>query len=112
MIQGPYRPTLTPVMTVLLRKEPDVVAARQRARQLASLLGFGTQDQVRVATAVSEIARNTFQYGGGGRVEFALSLTGHPQALWITAIDNGPGIPDLDAVLAGRKPSSNGMGVG
>jgi hypothetical protein len=47
---------LVPILTVSIREEVDVVAARQRARQLASLIGFGNQDQVRIATAVSEIA--------------------------------------------------------
>ena len=48
------------------------MAARQRARQIAGLLGFEAQDQTRIATAVSEIARNAFRYAGGGEVEFAL----------------------------------------
>jgi signal transduction histidine kinase len=105
------RAGLMPVVTVLIREEVDVVAARQRARQLASLVGFGNQDQVRIATAVSEITRNAYQHGGG-RVEFALTLASRPQALSITVIDNGPGIADLDAVLSGRHRSATGMGVG
>ena len=64
-----------PVMTVALRTEQDVVTARQRARQISGLLAFEPQDQVRIATAVSEIARNAFRYAGGGEVEF-LSVIG------------------------------------
>ena len=103
---------LIPVITVLLREEVDVVFARQRARQLAAQVGFGDQDQVRIATAVSEVARNIFQYAVSGRMEFALALNSHPQALFIAAIDNGPGIADLDAVLNGRHRSATGMGMG
>ena len=112
MTAGMTRAGLVPVITVLLRVEADVVGARQRARQLASLAGFGSQDQVRIATAVSEIARNAFQYGGGGRVEFALALHTRPQALWIAVIDHGEGIRDPDAVLSGRHVSAGGMGIG
>jgi signal transduction histidine kinase/CheY-like chemotaxis protein len=101
-----------PLLTVQLRQEQDVVAARQRARQLASLIGFGHQDQVRIATVVSEIARNAYQYARGGRVEFALLLSPNPQALAVTVVDNGPGIEDLDAILAGRRQSRTGMGMG
>jgi len=54
------------LMTVAIRQEQDVVAARQRARQISALLGFEAQDQARIATAVSEIARNAFRYAGGG----------------------------------------------
>jgi anti-sigma regulatory factor (Ser/Thr protein kinase) len=100
-----------PILTVQVREEVDVVAARQRARQLAALVGFGNQDQVRIATAVSEIARNAYQFGGG-RVEFSLAPSARTQALMIAVIDNGPGIADLDAILEGRHRSTTGMGVG
>jgi anti-sigma regulatory factor (Ser/Thr protein kinase) len=50
------------LVTVALRSERDVVTARQRARQIARLLGFQAQDQTRIAIAVSEIARNAVQY--------------------------------------------------
>ena len=61
--------------------DADVVGARQRARQLAELLGFDAQDQTRIATAVSEIARNAFHYAGGGKVEFVLEGETAPQLL-------------------------------
>jgi signal transduction histidine kinase/CheY-like chemotaxis protein len=101
-----------PLVTVLVRQEADVVAARQRARQLASLVGFGNQDQVRIATAISELSRNALHYGGGGKVEFALALDLVPQALSITVIDKGPGIANLDSALDGHDNSPAGMGMG
>ena len=58
------------VLSVAINHEHDVVAARQRARQITALLGFDGQEQTRVATAVSEIARNAFTYAGGGKVDF------------------------------------------
>ena len=61
-----------PLLTLELRLEHDIVHARQRARKLASLLGFEAQDQSRIATAVSEMARNAFSYAGGGKVEFSI----------------------------------------
>ena len=48
------------------------MGTRQRARQLAALLGFDSQDQTRISTAVSEIVRNAFEYAGGGRVEYGI----------------------------------------
>ena len=44
------------LLSIGIGNERDVVTARQRARQLAELLGFDGQDQTRIATAVSEIA--------------------------------------------------------
>jgi signal transduction histidine kinase/ActR/RegA family two-component response regulator len=82
--------------------ERDVVAARQRARQISALLGFAVQDQTRVATAVSEIARNALMYARSGTVEFVMDL-GSPQSLVIHISDRGPGIKDLSAVLNGKE---------
>ena len=101
-----------PILTVELRFEHDVVLARQRARQIAGLLGFDTQDQTRIATAVSEMARNAFQYAGGGRVEFAPARRTPAGCSCIRISDQGPGIADLQAVLDGRYRSRTGMGVG
>ncbi len=92
-----------------VRHEEDVVLVRQQARHLASLLGFETQDQTRIATAVSEIVRNAFDYGGGGRVSFA--IVDHADYV-VRVADQGPGIGDLNAVLEGRYESRTGMGVG
>jgi signal transduction histidine kinase/CheY-like chemotaxis protein len=104
--------TTWPLLSVALHHEQDVVGARQRARALAELLGFEDQDQTRIATAVSEIARNAFRYTGGGRVQFVIEGRTAPQVLAIGVLDQGPGIPDLPAILAGRYRSSTGMGLG
>ena len=61
-----------PILSVVVQYEHDTVAARQRSRQIARLLGFDNQDQTRIATAVSEITRNAFRYAGGGKVEFVV----------------------------------------
>ena len=99
------------ILTVALLEEGDIIVARQRARQIAGLLGFEAQDQTRIATAVSEIARNAAVYGGGGRVSFSLE-SGEPPSLLIVVRDTGPGIADVDAILEGRFTSATGMGVG
>jgi hypothetical protein len=86
-----------PLLTIPLDAEHDVVVARQRARQLARHLGFETQDQARIATAVSEIARNVIEYAGRGALEFVLEGRTPPQILAMHFTDEGPGIADLDA---------------
>jgi signal transduction histidine kinase/CheY-like chemotaxis protein len=100
------------VVTVALKFEDDVVLARQRARQLARLLGFDAQDQTRIATAVSEIARNAFRYAGGGKVEFGIEGRTPPQLFEIVVSDEGPGISRLPDILEGVYRSSTGMGLG
>lgn len=100
------------ILTVGINHEQDVVAARQRARQIAVMLGFGSQDQTRIATAVSELARNAHEYARGGRVEFSLEGVSTPQVMTIRVTDQGDGIENLDLILQGGYRSPTGMGVG
>jgi signal transduction histidine kinase/CheY-like chemotaxis protein len=104
--------TASALLTVAVHTERDVVLARQRARHVAGLLGFDTQDQTRISTAISEVARNAFEYAGGGKVEIAVEGRTLPQLLVITVSDQGPGIADVQAILSGRYDSPTGMGLG
>jgi anti-sigma regulatory factor (Ser/Thr protein kinase) len=101
-----------PLLTLTLRYERDIVLARQRARQIAALVGFDGQDQTRISTALSEIARNAFTYGGGGTVEFRIEGVTVPQVLIVQVADQGPGIANLADVLEGSYRSPTGMGLG
>lgn len=100
------------ILSLIINNEHDTVAARQRARQIARLLGFDAQDQTRIATAVSEIARNAFNYAGNGRVEYLIEGRVAPQLFLIKVTDSGPGIHDLHRILDGRYESKTGMGLG
>jgi len=100
------------ILTLEIHRDRDIALARQRARQIAALLGFEAQDQTRIATSVSEITRNALRYGGGGKAEFSLADSPRPQEFVITVQDFGPGIADLDAVLKGQYTSATGMGRG
>lgn len=100
-----------PILQVSLTSERDVVQSRQRAREVASELGLDNQDQIRFATATSEIARNAFRYAGNGTVVFSLRLEPE-QSLEVEVSDKGPGIPNLDEIFEGRYRSKTGMGMG
>ncbi len=95
-----------------LAGETDIVLARKRTRRLAELVGFEAQDQTRITTAASEIARNALEHAKGGSIEFHISSTPLPRRFEIVISDRGPGISRLDDVLEGSVPSAVGMGVG
>ncbi len=86
------------ILSVTIHFEHDTVTARQRARQIARLLGFDAQDQTRISTAVSEIARNAFNYGGGGKVEYLLEGQTAPQLFIVKVSDAGAGIKNLSTI--------------
>jgi signal transduction histidine kinase/ActR/RegA family two-component response regulator len=102
----------TKIMTAAIAAEDDVVRARQLARMIAGGLGYAGQDQTRIATAVSEVARNAFMYAGGGTVRFGIDSNVSPALLEIIVEDRGPGIAALQAVLDGSYVSQTGMGLG
>lgn len=99
------------LLAVEIRRERDVVLARQRARHIAQLLGFDASEATRLATAVSEIARNAWKYAGGGRVTFAVEGA-EALSLGVVVADQGSGIADLARVLRGEYVSRTGMGLG
>jgi anti-sigma regulatory factor (Ser/Thr protein kinase) len=94
------------------------VLCRNRARAIAAALNFDRQQQVRIATAVSEIARNAFHYASDATAEFSLTRgrTGASRRItqsFVTIVrDRGPGIGDLPSILAGTYQSASGMGMG
>lgn len=100
-----------PILHFALRTERDVVQVRQKAREVAAALRLDNQDQIRMATATSEMARNAFRYALSGKVSFAVCLE-PPQRFQIVVTDSGPGISNLDEIYAGRYKSETGMGMG
>src|SRR5690606_19538680 len=100
------------LLAMPLHDEEDLVSVRQRTRQVAALIGFDSQDQTRLGTAASEIARTAFQYGRGGKVSYSVDGEQPPQRLVIDVTDEGPGIANVAEVLQGRCRSRTGTGLG
>ncbi len=100
------------ILNLAIRREEDVVIARQRAREISAMLGFDAQDQTRIATAVSEIVRNAIQYGGGGTVEFRVESHSSGNAFLSRIRDQGPGITNLQSVLGRKYAPKEGRGIG
>jgi signal transduction histidine kinase/CheY-like chemotaxis protein len=101
-----------PFPGLAIEHERDVVVCRQRARRLAELLGFDPREQTRIATAVSEIARNAHAYAGGGRIDFEVEGDSRPQLFVVRVTDAGRGIRDVERVMSGEYRSPTGLGLG
>ncbi|SCE68307.1 Signal transduction histidine kinase [Micromonospora purpureochromogenes] len=59
-----------PLLQMALRVEQDIFLVRQRGREVAAAVGLEHQDQVRLATALSEVARDLLRTVGGADVAF------------------------------------------
>jgi len=97
-------------LQVGIQEEFDIISARARARIFAEALGFGIVDQTRIATAVSEIARNALIHGGGGKM--ILRTSKDKKGLEIVIVDEGPGVPNIDRVMGHEYSKPGGLGLG
>ncbi|MEZ4307064.1 MAG: ATP-binding protein [Polyangiaceae bacterium] len=97
--------------TLLIQREADVSTARQTAKAICEQAGARSFIAHKVATIVSELARNIVSYTPGGAVEMTI-LRDRSARLQIIASDQGKGIAALDEILAGRYTSKTGLGKG
>jgi serine/threonine-protein kinase RsbT len=95
-----------------LRSSEDIVLVRQAVRKKAVALGFGLVDQTKVVTASSELARNTINYGGGGKVQLEVVENDRRSGLRLVFEDQGPGIENIELALTDGYTTGSGLGLG
>lgn len=98
-------------MVVPVLSEADIVTARDAGKQMCLELGFTEVAYIKVATAISELARNIVKFAGQGSITLRV-LRSPKRGIEIVATDQGPGIADVEAVLSPKYRSRTGMGVG
>ncbi|GLW22231.1 response regulator [Microbispora triticiradicis] len=80
--------------------DQDVFAVRRLGRRIAELVGMESQDQIRMATALSEIGREVLASGAEGHVTFSLA-----EDRLVVTVEYGDGQslrPSEGLTLAGR----------
>ncbi|MEE4356445.1 MAG: anti-sigma regulatory factor [Desulfococcaceae bacterium] len=95
-----------------LQQQSDIIQARKIGREMAKTLGFGSADQTRLATAISEITRNAIQYGRGGHCVISGYSDRNEKKISISVEDRGPGIPDIDKAMEDGYTTGHGLGAG
>jgi serine/threonine-protein kinase RsbT len=90
----------------------DIILARQRARALAAELGFSATDIVRIATAISELARNVLSYATAGEIRLEVLNHRNRCGINIVATDRGPGISDVEQAMQDAFSTSGSLGLG
>jgi serine/threonine-protein kinase RsbT len=91
--------------------EDDIVIARNQARFIANAQGFSKTEQIKIATAVSELTRNVIKYAGKGKVVIQ-PINGTNRGIRITCEDSGKGIDNMDEIMSGEYKSKTGLGLG
>jgi serine/threonine-protein kinase RsbT len=109
----------------------DVVLVRTAVRKAAAQSRMGDVDMAKLVTAASEIARNTLEYGLGGKVGIEVlgpsvgvigGRPGEPETeakpmpgrmgVRLTFVDRGPGIPDVEQAMTDGFTTGTGTGLG
>ncbi|CAD7770639.1 hypothetical protein FHEFKHOI_00865 [Candidatus Methanoperedenaceae archaeon GB50] len=83
-----------------LQNMAGIIIMQESVKKIAETMGFDIYDQHRIATAVSELARNAVKYAGGGTVEVYPSEEG----IEIICRDKGRGMS--------MRGVSHGLGIG
>jgi serine/threonine-protein kinase RsbT len=97
---------------VAIRTDSDVVAARQEARAMGAGIGFSSTDLTLLATAISEVARNITTYAGEGELILRVREDAGRKGIEVLAVDEGPGIADVELAMQDGFTTGNGLGLG
>jgi serine/threonine-protein kinase RsbT len=95
-----------------ITSEADLSVAVLEARRISLELGFTAVTAAKIATAVSELARNVLKYAETGVVDFRPVSDERGTGLEVVVTDRGPGIADVDEALKDHFSSSGTLGLG
>jgi serine/threonine-protein kinase RsbT len=97
---------------VAIDHDYDIVAARRKARELATQVGFSGSDLTIIATAISEVARNIVVYASRGEIVLSAVQRGVRRGILVVAVDQGPGIPDIPRAMRDGFSTGKSLGLG
>jgi serine/threonine-protein kinase RsbT len=97
---------------VPIDRDGDIVSARQKARELATHVGFSGSDLTLIATAISEVARNIVVYADHGEIVLSAVQRAGQRGILVIARDEGPGIPDIERAMRDGFSTGRSLGLG
>jgi serine/threonine-protein kinase RsbT len=92
--------------------EDDITLVRRKVRDMAQACKFDVFLSAAVTTAASELARNVWVHAGRGVAVVERLSDDVREGVRVDFKDDGPGIADIDRVLAGGYSTANSMGLG
>lgn len=92
-----------------IEREDDIFLASSLGKKVAENFGFNKIEQTKLVVSIIELTRNIILYAKKGE----LYLKCHPSVgIEIVAIDQGPGIKNLDQIFSQSFRSKTGLGLG
>jgi serine/threonine-protein kinase RsbT len=100
------------IWEIRIDKEADIVAVRQRVREIAKEHRFDQFAVAALTTAASELSRNVWVHARKGVAHINVLQNGNKIGVELEFVDQGPGIADLNRALAGGYSTANSLGLG
>jgi len=101
------------VYKINIKESVDNEVVVVMTRRIAKKAGFKQVDEVMIATSASELATNIVRYASCGQVIISIIGRGKKKGLEIIAIDEGPGIPNIElAMQEGFTTTKKSLGLG
>ena len=98
--------------TIAVSDGSAVAEAGRRARQLALAIGFDAAAAEELVLVVAELATNIVKHAGSGELRLAFEQATARRGLRVEAVDQGPGIPDVEEALRDGYSSKGSLGLG
>jgi serine/threonine-protein kinase RsbT len=111
-VSSPVFPSMLEHHEIRIDSEEDVFVTRRKAREIAQACGFDVFHCAAVTTAASELARNVWVHAGRGVAMIEKLAHEIRFGVRIELEDAGPGISDVERVLAGGYSTAKSMGLG
>jgi serine/threonine-protein kinase RsbT len=106
-------PTPEAALEFVIRRGSDVtLAAMTVATSSRCLNAFAPDERTLLGTVVSELASNILKYAGHGVIHVEPLLQDGRSGVRIRAIDQGPGIADVEACMRDGFSTGGTLGLG
>jgi len=99
-------------LAVAIDDPSKVGEARRSANAIAKAIGLSETDAGKFAILASEAATNITKHAGNGHLVLRSLGEGGAAGVEVVAIDQGPGIPDLDRALSDGYSTAGSSGTG
>ncbi|NMD71311.1 anti-sigma regulatory factor [Bacillus sp. DNRA2] len=94
---------------IVIEREDDVYMASTIGKRVAEDYGLNKSEQTKLVVSIMELTRNIVFYAGKGEL-FIKPIPSY--GIEIVAVDQGPGIPNLENILNNKVRSKTGLGLG
>jgi serine/threonine-protein kinase RsbT len=99
-------------LTLGILAEIDATRAALESTRFAREAGLEETPSRLIGTAVSELARNILKYAHAGEIRLRCVEGSKGRGVKIEAVDQGPGIADVDAAMSDSYSTGGTLGLG